>query len=415
MSSISQLSTKIAKRKAHVGIVGMGYVGSALAKLSVDATFQTLGFVTTEEKAKKINKTKNPYLHATVDTSLLQKQDIIIICVQTPIYEDKTPDLRYLQKACETVKNNLQVGQLIIIESSIAPGTTRNFIKPILESSGLTADKDFLLAYSPERVDPGNKKFALSEIPKVVSGYNTKALKLVTQFYNVILKKAVPVSSLETAEMAKILENTFRLVNISLVNEIRNYTNELHIDIWEVIDAAATKPFGFMPHYPGPGVGGHCIPVDPYYLIKDAKIRNIDLQLVRTAGQINDLQPELVVKEVKGIISKTNGVKKHHKVLLMGLTYKPDIDDIRESPSLSIWKILNKDGIEVAYYDPYVPAYNGSASIKMTKETVDDYDVIIIATNHSNVSYKSLLKYNKPILDTRNIYKNVSHPLIYHL
>lgn len=415
MNLFRNLSEKISQRTAKVGIIGMGYVGKALADIVVDAGFETMGFVTRQEKADAINNGKKKLLQATTDISLLKNQDIILVCVQTPIFENKKPDLSYLEKACSQIAQYLQKGQLIAIESSIAPGTTRNIAKPMLETSELHAESDFFLSFSPERVDPGNKQFKLKEIAKVVSGFNREALALSYEFYSAILEKAVPVSSLEAAEMTKILENTFRLVNISLVNEVRNYTNAMGLDIWEIINAAATKPFGFLAHYPGPGIGGHCIPVDPYYLIDDAENRGINLHLIKTAGEVNDQQPVKVVEEVKEILHKTNGNKKEHKALLVGITYKPDIDDVRESPALRIWEKLHQNGIEVSYHDPYVPRYNGSVSTNLTKENITHYDVIVITTNHSNIAFNELTKYNKPILDTRNVYSNISHPSVFRL
>lgn len=387
-----------------VGIVGIGYVGSALASLVADAGFNTLGFVRKTEKAEKINKEKNSKLKATTNTKLLKNCDIILVCVQTPILPDKKPDLSFLENAIKQISQYLQKGQLVVVESSVPVGTTRNIILPILKKSGLEEDKDFFLAYSPERVDPGNKNFALVDIPKVVAGLDKNSKKLALEFYESIIKKVVPVTSIETAEMVKLTENTFRLVNISFVNELAEYTNSLGIDIWEVITAASTKPFGFLAHYPGPGVGGDCIPVVPYYILNDAKKRGINLRLIEQAGKINDNQPRKVVKRALEIIKKTKNKK--NKILLIGASYKAEVSDIRESASIRIWNMLKRRKISVSYHDPYVPRINGSVSKKLSKKTIRDHDMIIIVTNHNVINYDEFLNHKRPILDTRNVFKN---------
>jgi len=267
MNFVKVLSEKIASKKALIGIVGMGYVGSSLASLVSDAEFNTIGFVRKTEKAKRINKTKNIRLKATTDTKLLKTCDIILVCVQTPIHTDKKPDLHFLKNAVLQISQYLHDGQLIVIESSVPVGTTKTIILPLLQKNGPKQNKDFFLAYSPERVDPANKEFVLKEIPKVVAGLDKNSKDLALMFYQSIVKKVVPVSSIETAEMVKLTENTFRLVNISFVNELADYTESLGIDIWEVIKSASTKPFGFLAHYPGPGVGGDCIPVVPFFYL----------------------------------------------------------------------------------------------------------------------------------------------------
>lgn len=404
MSSKENLSEKITAKKARVGIVGMGYVGHALATLASQQGFYTLGFVRNPQKAEEINKEKKNRLKATHDASLLKTCDIILICVQTPILADKKPNLLFLENAVRQVSRNLKKGQLVVVESSVPVGTTRNIVLPILKKSGLKQGKDFFLAYSPERVDPGNKKFALSDIPKVVAGLDKNSKYLALMFYKSIIKKVVPVTSVETAEMVKLTENTFRLVNISFVNELADYTKALGIDIWEVIKACSTKPFGFLAHYPGPGVGGDCIPVVPYYILNDAKQRGINLKLIQQAGKINDRQPHKVVKRALEIISSSK--IKNNKVLLIGASYKPDVSDTRESPAIRIWKILKRKNISVSYHDPHVPKINGAVSKELSKKTIGDHDMIIIVTNHNNISYNEFLNLKKPILDTRNVFKN---------
>lgn len=421
-----ELIKKINNKSAKVGIVGMGYVGMPLAELSSAAGFKTVGFVRNPQKATKINDLDIKNLTSTTDKNKISVADVVLICVQTPVFENKMPDLRALKQACEEVGKYLRKGQLVVIESSIAPGTTRKIALPILEKSGLKAGVEFFLAFSPERVDPGNSKFKLNEIPKVVSGLEENSFEAVVAFYKKIIDKVVPVSSLETAELVKIFENTFRLINISLVNQVHQYAKAIDVDMWEVVDAAATKPFGFLAHYPGPGIGGHCIPVDPYYLIEDAKRLGIDLTLVQEAGRINENQPQKVVRRAEEIISASiqknnernslqsvfskfvDGATKRkdsakRKVLLIGIAYKPDIDDHRESPALRIWELFEKMGYEVTYHDPFIPEFKGNSSIDLSEKTINDSDLLVITTNHSSVDYERLSKFNKPILDTRRV------------
>ena len=449
MSLKTELSKKIKTKTAHVGIIGMGYVGAALADLIIQHGFKTTGFVLHQKSADTINNKREKLLNATTDISQLKKCDIIFICVQTPVDENKLPDLSFLITASQQTADHLQKGQLVVIESSIATGTTRNVVLPILKQTGLKEGRDFFLAFSPERVDPGNKKFDLGDIPKVVSGLEENSLKVTTLFYKQIMKKVVPVSTLETAELVKLFENTFRLVNISLVNELTPYAKSWNIDMWEVVNAASTKPFGFLPHYPSPGIGGHCIPVDPFYMLDDARKRGMNLSLIEQAGKINDEQPYRVVDRALGILKeKTSQQKsasaasvdyspafqflplmdqpantipmsgekggqslstpqtKPFKVLLLGVAYKPDIDDQRESPALRIWDILEDEGCEVSYYDPYIPLFKNASSISFTDKELKQFDMFIIVTNHSTVNYQTLAQYNKPILDTRNVFSD---------
>lgn len=411
MNLAKVLSEKIKSREALIGIVGMGYVGGALASLVATAGFNTLGFVRREEKAERINKEKKDRLKATTDAKLLKTCDIILVCVQTPIHADKKPNLLFLENAILQISQYLRKGQLVIIESSVPVGTTRNILLPLLQKNGLKQNKDFFLAYSPERVDPGNKEFALAQIPKVVAGLDKNSKHLASEFYQKIVQKVIPVSSIETAEMVKLTENTFRLVNISFVNELADYTKSLGVDIWEVIRAASTKPFGFLAHYPGPGVGGDCIPVVPYYILNDAKNRGVSLKIVKHAGKINDNQPRKVVKRTLEIL---NSNKTKHKVLLIGVSYKPNVSDIRESSALRIWNMLKRRNISVSYHDPYVPRVNGSVSTELSKNIIMQHDMIVIITNHSGIKYARLLSSKKPILDTRNVFKN-GYPNVFHI
>jgi len=405
MNCYEELSSKIENKNAVVGIIGVGYVGSDLALGSRTSGFKTIGFTRRKTREEEINQKGLENFTATVDVAQLSECNIICICVPTPIHKDKTPDLEPLETSLRNVAKYFKKGTLVIIESTIAPGTTRNFSLPILKGSGLVEGKDFFLSFSPERVDPGNKTFNIFNTPKVISGLDEHSLKLAVDFYNCFIEKTVPVSSLEVAEMSKILENTFRLVNISLSNELLSYANNIGIDLWEVISAAASKPFGFLPHYPGPGIGGHCIPVDPYYLLDDARKRGVDLAIIERAGEVNDNQPRKVVKKTIDIINKTNGKKKKHSAMIVGLSYKENTDDRRESPSLKIWELLKEEDIEVSYHDPYIPQYKDLFSQEISNLTLKDKDIVIITTPHANIDYETLLSSNVPILDTKNVLK----------
>lgn len=409
------LSEKISRKTANIGIVGIGYVGSALAHACILAGFQVLGFTRDADKARRINNPKKRRFTATTNLSRLRTCDIICICVPTPIYEDKTPDLRPLEESLTNVSAYLRAGQLIIIESSVGVGMTRSIAVPLLERTKLVCGKDFFLAYSPERVDPGNRSFSFRDIPKVVAGFDDMSKELAVTFYQKIIALAVPVSSLETAEMTKLLENTFRLVNISLINELTEYTKARGIDIWEVIAAAKTKPFGFLAHYPGPGVGGHCIPVDPHYLLSDARARNIPLTLVEDAGKINDRQVEKVIARALEILKERNGQKDAYEVLLIGVAYKRDVPDMRESPALRILESFHKQGFTVSYHDPHIPSVNGFASQALSSEVMQRQDLLVITTDHSAIDYSQLLAFDRPILDTRNALRGFTNPNIYRI
>jgi UDP-N-acetyl-D-glucosamine dehydrogenase len=399
-----KLVAKIKNKKARIFLYGVGYVGQAIGLGSSAAGYQTLGLSRSKSRIDRINKLAIDKFKATSDASKMQEADVIVICVPTPVFENKKPDLRPLKKSLTVTKKYLKKGQLVVIESSVGTGTTRNFALPILEQSGLVAEQDFFLAFSPERIDPGNKKYIFRNIPKVVAGYGEKSHRLSMEFYGRIVDRAIPVSSLEAAEAVKLLENTFRLVNISFINEFADYVRARGLDIEEIISAAQTKPFGFMAHYPGPGIGGHCIPVDPYYLVEDAARRGIALKSVEVAGRINDSRPRKVVSRAVEILKRTNGKKHKNNILLIGLAYKKNIEDIRESASLKIWKLLKKKGHSVSYHDPHVPRVNGSISSKLSSKVISKHDLIIIATDHQKVDYDKLVKHKTPILDTRKVF-----------
>lgn len=415
MSLYNTLLQDIIHKSARIGTVGIGYVGRAVGEGAAYAGYPVVGFGRTKSSVDKINQLNIPGFSATNKFEELASCQIICICVPTPVHEDKTPDLEPLIDATTRVAKILKKGHLVIIESSIAPGTTRTEALPILEKTGLTVERDYFLAFSPERIDPGNPNYSFRNIPKVVAGYGELSANLAYEFYKNVVVETHLVSSLEVAEMSKILENTFRLVNISLINEIAQYTRKIGIDIWEVIDAAKTKPFGFMAHYPSPGIGGHCIPVDPHYLRMDAQRLGIDLTLVAQAGKINDMQPDIVVNKAMNIVSETNGIKEDHHALIVGITYKPDVPDLRESSALTIWKKFEENGYTVDYHDPYIETYGSKKSIFLTPDALKKYDIVVIVTNHSVVDYNQLKSDSHAILDTRNVYPRSANGNLYRL
>lgn len=412
--SFSRILKNIAAKKARVGIVGIGYVGTALAQANAANGFTTIGFDINPGRVEQINASGQKNLTASSDFSRLAECDIICICVPTPLYPDSKPNLSQLESAAQTIADYLQPGQLVILESSVAPGTTRNILMPILEKSGLTAGRDFFLSFSPERIDPKNEKHSFKSIPKVVSGLNHFSLSLARSYYQKLVDRVVPVSSLEAAELTKVLENTFRLVNISFINEMATYAKTLKLNIWEIIEAANTKPFGFLAHYPGPGAGGYCIPVLPYYLYHHARSHSLQLPLVKTAININEAQPEKIAQLATQIISKKAGNLKR-KVLMVGLSYKPEVGDPRESAAVKVWEALDRRKFDVAYHDPYIPKYNGTTSVEVTPQTLTVFDLIIITTAHKNIAYAQLVSSHIPVIDTRNVLRKFPDKHIYRL
>jgi len=401
MEITEKLLKKIKAKKAQVGVLGLGFVGGAVAGASSKANFKTLGFEIDQSKIDFVNDSKTKNLKATNDFSKLGDCDIICICVPTPVNEDKTPKLDYLIQAGKDIAKNLKNGQLVILESSVALGTTRNILLPILEASGKVAGKDFYLGFSPERIDPGNKKYNIENTPKVVSGIDPQSCEMVYKFYSQFVSKVVPVSSLEAAEMTKLLENTFRLVNISLVNELNNYALSSGVNMWEVVDAAASKPFGFMAHYPSAGAGGYCIPVLPYFLLEDARKKGYELNVVESAARVNEQRPKQIVKKAREVLKK-NGHFHDSKILLVGVAYKPGSDDTRESVALKIWSELLDRGAQVSYHDPMIPKINGSASVPLTGQSLSEHDLVIITTAHQEIDYQTLSQAQVPIIDTCN-------------
>src|SRR3989344_3493739 len=415
-NTTSRLSKLIKSKKAKVGIVGMGYVGTALSEACYKGGFSILGFEIDPEKIAKINNLQKKNFQATEKIERLQECDIIAICVPTPLDEYNRPNLSILTKAASDISLNVKKGQLVILESSVAPQTTRNVLYPILASGSGLKGSDFFLAFSPERVDPGNGKFNVKNTPKVVSGIDEASLSLVALFYASFVDKVYPVSSLEAAEMTKVLENVFRLVNISLINEINQFTKNIGVDIWEVIGAASTKPFGFLAHYPGPGAGGDCIPVLPHHLLEAAPKHRVSLKVVEAAAAVNEAQPQKVSQKAIEVINGKFAKNGHNpKVLIVGVSYKEEASDIRQSPALKILKDLEKSGMDVSYHDPYVGRINGSVSKRITSKVVAEHDLIIITTAHKKVPYRTLVRSKKPLIDTKNILSKYRQPHIIKL
>ncbi|HJM81855.1 MAG TPA: nucleotide sugar dehydrogenase, partial [Candidatus Poseidoniia archaeon] len=347
---------------------------------------------------------------ATNKFSEIGDMDCLIICVPTPLDEHEQPDMSYIESASKEIGKSLRKGQLIVLESTTYPGTTREIVKPILERSKLKAGEDFFLAYSPEREDPGNKEFSVSAIPKVMGGLTDNCLRLTSNLYKNIVSETVEVSSLETAEATKLMENIFRAVNIAMVNELKLVLSRMGVNIWEVIDAAKTKPFGFMPFYPGPGMGGHCIPIDPFYLSWKAKEYNTEAKFIELAGEINRKMTENIAHRIGKALNDDKKSIKGSKILIVGVAYKKDIDDVRESPALRIMDLLKYKGGKINYHDPYVESMDSLKSLDLTKDIIEEQDAIVITTEHTSIDYTSLGKYAKLIVDTRNIMATVKNP-----
>ena len=420
-----KLRNKIRDKEARIGIIGMGYVGIPLGLEFANNGFNVLGFDKDKKRIDAINEGKQVMKHikqkdmanfvtndgsATNDISKLNEMDCLIICVPTPLDVHEQPDMSYVEAASDDISKNMRKGQLIVLESTTYPGTTKELVKPILEKSGLIAGEDFFLAYSPEREDPGNKEFSVSKIPKVMGGYTKECLKLTSILYKNIVSETVEVSSMETAESTKLMENIFRAVNIAMVNELKLVLSRMDVNIWEVIDAAKTKPFGFMPFYPGPGMGGHCIPIDPFYLAWKAKEYNTEAKFIELAGEINRKMTENIAHRVgKGLNDDAKSVR-DSKIMILGVAYKKDIDDMRESPALSIRKLLKFKGATVSYHDPYVKNIDEEKSLELNVKNIKNQDAIVITTDHSNVDYELIGKHAKLIIDTRNVMANIKNP-----
>jgi UDP-N-acetyl-D-glucosamine dehydrogenase len=411
-------------------VIGLGYVGLPLAAAVARAGFTTIGFDVDVEKVKQVNAAKSyiysvksqelaeindrKLLSATADFSGLSRPDVLIICVPTPLTQHREPDLSYVEQTTRTISRYMRQGQLIVLESTTFPGTTLEIMKPILEKSGLKSGSDFFIGFSPEREDPGNAKYETTTIPKVVSGDGLEASSLVETFYGGVVNLVVPVSSPAIAEAVKITENIFRAVNIALVNELKMIYGEMGIDIWEVIDAAATKPFGFMPFYPGPGLGGHCIPIDPFYLTWKAKEYDVSTRFIELAGEVNVSMPHYVVKKLdEALDCRFKKSLSSARILVLGIAYKKNVADVRESPSLKIIEILEKRGAKVDFHDPHVANIpktreyshlQGRASIGFNESTVSSYDALVVSTDHDDVDYALAKTHGRLLIDTRNVF-----------
>jgi UDP-N-acetyl-D-glucosamine dehydrogenase len=417
------LGEKIRARTARVGIVGLGYVGLPLAVEFAKAGFPVTGIDISPEKARRVNagdsyvgdvpaSTLGPLvesgkLRATADFSAVLELDTINICVPTPLRKTKDPDMSFIVSACQEIQKNFHAGTLVILESTTYPGTTDEVVLPVLAKDGLEVGHDFFLCFSPERVDPGNPRYQTANIPKVVGGVTPACTEMGRLFYSQALQTVVPVSSTNVAEMVKLLENTFRMINIGLVNEIALMCNRMGINVWEVIDAAATKPFGFMPFYPGPGLGGHCIPIDPFYLSWKTKQAGIEARFIELAGYINGQMPQFVADKVQNALNDDGKPVKGSTVHIMGVAYKRDIDDVRESPALDIMLLLQKRGAEISYSDPNVPVLrlDGLHLEAKPESAATDADCVVIVTDHSAFDYDALADRAKLIVDSRNALK----------
>jgi UDP-N-acetyl-D-glucosamine dehydrogenase len=427
-----ELAGRIRSRTALVGIIGLGYVGLPLARTFSARGFRVLGFDTDPNKVEKLRRGESYIGHipaATVremrqnrfdptsDPARLGEADVVIICVPTPLTDAREPDLTYVVNSARAIAATLRRGQLVVLESSTYPTTTRAVVLPILEATGLEPGVDFFLAYSPEREDPGNPNFSTSTIPKVVGGLDERSLEVAVAVYRDVVVNVVPVSSPEVAEACKILENTYRAINIALVNELKVLYDRMGIDVWEVIDAAKTKPFGFQAFYPGPGLGGHCIPIDPFYLTWVARQYGLNTRFIELAGEVNTAMPAFVISKVADALNDAGKAVKGSKVALLGMAYKKDVDDPRESPSFELMDHLLKKGARVTYNDPHVPSLprmrhwphlEPMQSQVLSAEYLAAQDCVLIATDHSAYDYAFIVEHSRLVIDTRNATKNVA-------
>ena len=426
------LKEALTEKTAKIGIVGLGYVGLPLVQAFVEAGFPTLGFDLDESKISQLASGQSYIQHVAsnwIEEALkkerfepiaqmdrLSEADVILICVPTPLTESRDPDLRYIESTGQQIASSLRSGQLIVLESTTYPGTTRDVLLPILLSSGLQVGEDFFLAYSPEREDPGNQQFSARGIPKVIGGIDAQSLELANLLYSAAVVETVPVSTCEIAEACKILENTYRSVNIAMVNELKVLFDHLEIDIWEVIDAAKTKPFGFQPFYPGPGLGGHCIPIDPFYLSWLARKHEMTTRFIELAGEINTSMPNYVIQQLGKALNSVGKPIRNSHIGILGVAYKKDIDDPRESPAFRLMELLQDQGAILSYNDPHIPVlpsmrhYRVPAleSESLTEEYLASLDCLLIATDHSSYDWNFLVQHAPLIIDTRNATRNVT-------
>jgi UDP-N-acetyl-D-glucosamine dehydrogenase len=428
--SVDALVARFRAREAKIGVIGLGYVGLPLVRAIADKGFTALGFDVDAAKVALLNAGESYIRHipgaviadlrdsgrfaATDDFARLAEADAILLCVPTPLTRQREPDLTYVVRTTQSVAPHLRHGQLVVLESTTYPGTTREVMRPILEAGGLRSEENFFLAYSPEREDPGNQQFDTSAIPKVVGGDGPLALRLACALYEEIVARAVPVSSVDVAEAVKLTENIFRSVNIALVNELKVVYEAMGIDIWEVIEAAKTKPFGYMPFYPGPGLGGHCIPIDPFYLTWKAREFGLSARFIELAGEVNTAMPGRVVDKTMAALSEHLGrALKGARTLIIGVAYKKNVDDMRESPALKIMELLEKRGAITSFHDPYFPeigptrehpAFTGRKSAPLTAALLAETDVAVICTDHDEIDYQLVADGCPLIIDTRNVF-----------
>jgi len=424
-----EIILKISNKEAVLGVVGLGYVGLPLAVEKAKAGFKTIGFDIQESKVEMVNAGKNyigdvvnkdleeivksGLLSATTDFALVASADCVCICVPTPLDEHQQPDISYVKASAESIVPYMHKDMLIVLESTTYPGTTEELLKPIFEKSGLKCGQDFHLAFSPERVDPGNLIYNTKNTPKVVGGITPECTDVAASLYEAILEAPIHrVSSPAVAEMEKILENTYRNVNIGLVNELAILSNKMGINFWEVIDAAKSKPYGFQAFYPGPGLGGHCIPLDPYYLSWKAREYGFHTSMIESSMMVNDRMPEYTVERSSKILNRFKKAMNGSRILVLGVSYKQDIDDYRESPAIRVIEELEKEGAEVVYYDPFVSEYREHGVVKkgepeLTEELIESADLVIVTTAHTNVDYGFVQKHAKVIFDTKNAMKQV--------
>lgn len=427
----ANLLAKIENRSAKIGVIGLGYVGLPLIHAFIEAGFATLGFDIDERKVVRLMRGESYIAHipeqwiqtwlskqqflATADMKKMADADTLLICVPTPLNESRDPDLSYVEDTARLIAASLRPGQLVVLESTTYPGTTRDIVLPILEATGLKCGTDFFLAYSPEREDPGNPKFTARGIPKVIGGMEPASLEIANAMYGCAVVNTVPVSSCEVAEACKILENTYRSVNIAMVNELKMLFQRLGIDVWEVINAAKTKPFGFQAFYPGPGLGGHCIPIDPFYLSWLARRNEMSTRFIELAGEINTAMPHYVVQRISEALNNKSKSIRGSRVAVLGIAYKKDVDDPRESPSFKLIELLQERGAVISYNDPHIPStpkmrhFNVAAmtSCELTAEYLRSQDLVLIATDHSAYDYEFIVKHATLVVDTRNATQGV--------
>lgn len=422
--------SRLETREVTIGIVGLGYVGLPLALTALDAGFKVLGFDISERRVSAINAAEQVISYigpevmqgaiaggrfeATTDFTRLSEPDAILICVPTPITRNRDPDLSFVERTAETISRVLRPGQIVILESTTWPGTTREVIQPLMEQTGLTVGEDIFLAFSPEREDPGNAHFSTGTIPKVVGADDQHSRDLAVKLYGQMISKVVAVSTAAAAEATKLTENIFRSVNIALVNELKQVYGAMGVDVWEVINAAATKPFGYMPFYPGPGLGGHCIPVDPFYLTWKAREYGMETRFIELAGQINTEMPRVVVDHLAEALDRSSGRGLNGaRILVIGVAYKRNVDDTRESPSLVLIELLEKRGARCDFHDPHIqtipatrehPGLAGRRSTELEADGLASYDVVLVSTDHDAVDYASIAAHARLIVDTRNVF-----------